>query len=297
MKLRTEDGIALDGLEYVNNQTEPATQRWIIWFNPNGAAYEEEFPFLVKYANEVGASILAFNYRGVGLSLGSPKTSRDLVRDGEAAMAELLRRGVQAEHILLHGHSMGGAVATHVRSLFPKGPLINDRSFRSLGSVTESILENQPPLGVLVGAAVGAGGALWACLLGEVGWGSLALYPFLSSLTMAIVGKNVPIVVQKAARGMMSFWGWSFDVEGPWHQVKGPKAILFHELDGIIAHRSASLAVVMEEHERIIPLRFIHTEISRADQFYHCYSLDSIHSEWSAIITAAREMLHESKLS
>ena len=46
----------------------------------------------------------------------------------------LLRQGVAPSNVLLHGHSLGGAVAALLRQRQP-GPIIVDRSFSSLPAV------------------------------------------------------------------------------------------------------------------------------------------------------------------
>lgn len=53
-------------MQYINPSqadTKVENQRWILWFNPNGATYEEEFGFLVSYARDMCCNVLAFNYR------------------------------------------------------------------------------------------------------------------------------------------------------------------------------------------------------------------------------------------
>lgn len=114
----TVDGVTLDGMEYrhpAQASVHSEKQKWILFLNPNGATYEEELPYLVKYAASVGVSLLAFNYRSVGFSEGTLHTSSDLIRDGEAAIQFLIARGVKSDHILVHGHSMGGAVGSYIR--------------------------------------------------------------------------------------------------------------------------------------------------------------------------------------
>ena len=88
--------------------------------------------------------MLLFNYRGVGRSEGKPRTGWDLVKDGAAAVAHLRRQGVAAEHILLHGHSMGGGAAAIIREQEAAagratGPIVNDRSFASLPAVVSAM--------------------------------------------------------------------------------------------------------------------------------------------------------------
>ena len=117
---------------------------------------------------------LRFNYRGVGQSGGLPWAFAELALDGDAVMRAVLQRAwddtrdggyvktadparwhglaplcrapappdaqpdpacsVQAS-VLLHGHSMGGAVAARVRAAHPGGVLIHDRSFAALADV------------------------------------------------------------------------------------------------------------------------------------------------------------------
>ena len=66
-------------------------------------------PFLRK-----GFSVFLFDYRGFGKSSGSP-SERGLYRDGLAAWAYLVEKeSVPPEKIVLHGHSIGAAVAIEV---------------------------------------------------------------------------------------------------------------------------------------------------------------------------------------
>ncbi len=44
-------------------------------------------------------------------------------------MKYLLQRGVAERDILLHGHSIGGAVMAHVATAFPNIKAVSDRSF------------------------------------------------------------------------------------------------------------------------------------------------------------------------
>jgi alpha/beta superfamily hydrolase len=82
----------------------------------------------------------------VSRSKGQPKRGHDLVLDGLACMDLLLKRGIKSNNILIHGHSMGGAVATHVRAFHPNGPIISDRSFTSIGAVVEGMVAEIPYL-------------------------------------------------------------------------------------------------------------------------------------------------------
>lgn len=51
--------------------------------------------------------------------------------------------GAQPEHVILFGHSIGGAVAAQLRAEHsPHGPLVVDRSFSSLATAAKSVCVN-----------------------------------------------------------------------------------------------------------------------------------------------------------
>ena len=76
-----------------------------------------------------GSSILLLDYRGYGKSSGRPG-EHGLYRDAEAAYDFLLGQGFRPDQIVIHGESLGTAVATWVASrnyapeLFWKRPLL-----------------------------------------------------------------------------------------------------------------------------------------------------------------------------
>ena len=104
--IQTEDGEALDALEFFpqrgaggdagggNTCRSPG---WVVWLNANGVQYEDNVHFARALANDSGANVLLFNYRGVGRSSGAIRTAHDLVVDGKAALQHLLDQGVPAQ--------------------------------------------------------------------------------------------------------------------------------------------------------------------------------------------------------
>ena len=91
---------------------------------------------LRRFGQRLQCNVLCFNYRGIGDSGGTVTQSGDLIEDAEAALSVLTNRGILPKHIVLHGHSIGGAVAALVgaRQQYPS-VLILDRTFASLGAV------------------------------------------------------------------------------------------------------------------------------------------------------------------
>lgn len=152
--VRSADGVPLDGMLLWNNPTDFQkrhydTRHWILYLVGNGECYEDNLEFLEQYGRDVGCNVAVFNYRGVVGSQGFPTRARDLVLDGDAFFQYLKAKHVQSRHILIHGHSLGGAVGTCVRSLHPKGPLCNERSFADWKSVELAIFgpDKSQPMG------------------------------------------------------------------------------------------------------------------------------------------------------
>lgn len=130
--VRTKDGVELEAVAIF---AKHETDKWIVKFCGNGENIGDGLEQDKELADDIGANIIVFNYRGVGNSKGRPRSGDDLAIDGSAIVEYLLRdKNVQEENILLYGYSLGGGVATKVCSAYPKTKLCNERSF-SKGSL------------------------------------------------------------------------------------------------------------------------------------------------------------------
>src|SRR5262249_40432532 len=143
-------------------QNVPADQqKWIIFLNGNGGCYEENLYKLVKESNATGANVLSGNYRGVMRSEGKATCAHHLVLDAEAMIQFLLDKGVQPKNIMIHGWSLGGAVATEVATYHQEQDnamsICSDRSLASIADVIKAIIPGK--LGWLISK-----------LPGTVGW-------------------------------------------------------------------------------------------------------------------------------
>jgi uncharacterized protein len=92
-----------------------------------------------------GSSVLALDYRGYGKSSGSP-SEQGLYRDSEAGFIYLLGKGYRADHIILHGESLGTAVAIDLASRRPCAGLILEAPFTSASDVAGGLLPVVGPL-------------------------------------------------------------------------------------------------------------------------------------------------------
>lgn len=87
---------------------------------PSGR-YEQNIGFAAKYAVKLNAHVLLFNYRGVCDSKGWPSESAMLAEDASAMIEHVMSTyGAPQDHILLHGHSMGGGAIIKSMSSYPQ---------------------------------------------------------------------------------------------------------------------------------------------------------------------------------
>lgn len=78
-----------------------------------------------------GFEVVAFDYRGYGLSDGTPSTQR-AYEDVEAVYHHLVRdRGLSPGRILVHGRSVGAAMALYLAERHPVGGLVVESAFLS----------------------------------------------------------------------------------------------------------------------------------------------------------------------
>ena len=145
--INTHDQASLDTveLEYIGAQKKhPKARQYIINFAGNGQRYEDNLEEMAAdakaFAKDMGpCTVIGFNYRGVGKSIGKPRAANDLVVDGIAQVQHLLAQGVNPENITLKGHSLGGGVAAlvakHFHSHDKKVNLFDGRSFSTMTNV------------------------------------------------------------------------------------------------------------------------------------------------------------------
>lgn len=142
--LQTLDNSKLDSVE-VRNQgattQKIGERRFIITSMPRSNNFVDWLKHYKIYAKELNATVIAFNYRGVGASKGLVTSENDLYNDAYAQAQRLLKLGAKPENIALMGECLGGNIATHTAgTLHEEGfpvKLFSARSFRSLTSIME----------------------------------------------------------------------------------------------------------------------------------------------------------------
>lgn len=108
----------------------PSASKVLLLFHGNATNLGTDLPRLQFFAR-FGVSLFEVDYRGYGKSEGSPDEA-GLYRDANAAYRYLVEaRGYKPRDILLHGQSLGGAVAIDLASRRECGGLIVESSFTS----------------------------------------------------------------------------------------------------------------------------------------------------------------------
>jgi len=92
-----------------------------------------------------GSSILMLDYRGYGKSTGRP-TEHGLYADADAAYDYLLKAGYRPAQIVIHGESLGSAVAVDLASRRPCAGIVLEAPFASARDVAQTVLPVVGPM-------------------------------------------------------------------------------------------------------------------------------------------------------
>ncbi len=124
---KTRDGVELFGW-YV---PAPNSKGTILFCHGNAGNISHRLEYLQIF-HRMGLSTFLYDYRGFGLSSGTP-SEEGTTLDSEAALDFVMsRKGVPSERIVLYGESLGGAVAARLAVQQRPGALILASTFTSL---------------------------------------------------------------------------------------------------------------------------------------------------------------------
>ncbi len=132
--LQASDGVKINAF-YRSN---PASKQVLLWFHGNAENLGYGLGQMRALA-KIGVNILALDYRGYGKSEGKPSEA-GVYRDANAAYDYLVKqRHFHPDNIIIHGHSLGGAVAVDLAMRRPCGGLIVQSSFTHARAMTREI--------------------------------------------------------------------------------------------------------------------------------------------------------------
>ncbi|KNH04068.1 Serine protease family S09X [Perkinsela sp. CCAP 1560/4] len=122
--ITTSDGLSLDNYLCI----PPKPRAIIIFFHGNAGSIYDRFPFASQLSRKTNSVVVMADYRGYGLNEGSPSEA-GLRRDAIAIIQKTTEYAIQSSAsddpytvgarlpILVHGHSLGAAVATDAASM------------------------------------------------------------------------------------------------------------------------------------------------------------------------------------
>ena len=131
--LKTPDGQRLHAWFFVADQASPRARYVMLFCHGNGGNLTSR-PGYYRAILETGVSLLAFDYRGYGLSDGEP-SEPGTYTDATTAYHWLRTRGFAPEHILVWGESLGGGIASHLAATQPTGGLALQSTFTSIPDI------------------------------------------------------------------------------------------------------------------------------------------------------------------
>lgn len=130
VRFSTRDDVSLHGW-FV---PAPRAQAVLLHCHGNGGNISHRLDS-IRLFHDLGLSVFIFDYRGYGLSAGQPD-EEGTYRDAEAAWNYLLEaRGFSAGQIVVHGHSLGAAIAAQLVRGRQPAALILESPFTSIADV------------------------------------------------------------------------------------------------------------------------------------------------------------------
>jgi len=138
--LTTRDGVKLNAWWVAPPNSRIST----VFFHGNGGNLTHRLDHMRAIA-AAGSALLMLDYRGYGKSEGKPSES-GLYADADTAYQWLVDRGYTAKQIVIHGESLGTAVAVDLASRKPCAGVVLEAPFNSAAQVAASVLPVVGPL-------------------------------------------------------------------------------------------------------------------------------------------------------
>lgn len=135
VRLRSEDGVVLHGWWL----PAPDAAATVLFFHGNAGNISYWLEATLAY-RQMGWNVLTIDYRGYGLSEGTPG-EEGTYRDARAAWKYLVEdKGIDPSRIVVIGRSLGGAVAMGLMDSARPGALVLEATFTSVPDMVAGIL-------------------------------------------------------------------------------------------------------------------------------------------------------------
>ncbi len=132
LRLASTNGIVLHGW-WIHGDGE----RVLIWYHGNAGNISHRLDNVRELIRRLGCDIVLVDYRGYGLSEGTP-SEEGLYVDGVTIYDAVAARGFTPESIVLFGQSLGASVAVEVALRRRVSGLVLEAAFRSVRAMARS---------------------------------------------------------------------------------------------------------------------------------------------------------------
>lgn len=133
VRLVASDGVRLHAWFFPAAGTSSNGVPALLYCHGNGGNISHRLD-VIEALLDTGAAVLAFDYRGYGLSEGRPGEEGTYL-DGEAALNWLEQRGFSGTNVVAFGESLGGGVVSELARRRPLGALVLQSTFTSIPDI------------------------------------------------------------------------------------------------------------------------------------------------------------------
>ena len=138
----TPDNEKLSAFYIRGPKGSPKNKVTILMFHGNAGNIGHRVPIARMLVNSIGCNVFMLEYRGYGLSTGSPDET-GLMIDGQTAYDYLRKRAETRDHeIVIYGQSLGGAVSVKLAAKNQNDPkligLVLENTFLSMRKLIPS---------------------------------------------------------------------------------------------------------------------------------------------------------------
>ena len=116
LSARTVDSINLGGYHFYPLGADTKSLPTVVYFHENAGTIGQRFSYFSDYVKTCQVNLVVFGYRGYSKSPGMPSMA-GIQRDADAVMEKVftaLAPTINVERVIVHGKSIGGAVAAYV---------------------------------------------------------------------------------------------------------------------------------------------------------------------------------------
>jgi alpha/beta superfamily hydrolase len=199
-------------------QRKKENTKIVLHFNGMGEVYEDHAnTHFISDMTKSGFDLFLFNYRNIAKSTGKVN-KENIIKDSFIIYDYLLSLGYEKKDIIIHGHSFGASIATHLASFYEESPIINDRSFSSLLDAATQIF----------------------------------IQPIKNGFNMQD-DTRVKVLMETKIKNILSFFleSWNINVKDLWEKMRNKKILIVSKKDEIIYYPASLAGTLNETYQRL----------------------------------------------